>query len=586
MNSKCVATVISISPGINTIVSKALSLLNSVSQDVFAFEMGGRIELPPSATPETPRLWSELECLLTEERQRRKCELLLGVLNEPIENNWFSHSVYGKGVAWITAHDWEFYSNLPVVSFVAYDIVLNVVLMRVVAKPEDESWLMREVLHTQESRACISDLCAYKPDVSGKIRSGKICPDCRKILEARLGIEVVAAVDALLQGISRTAQPSVPTSSIGDFPVLRQMRKEATGFLRKAEALKQRSEAGNWDAKKSEMELKQKAIEKEQQQNSNRITKPAAKMGMSESTRRVQERVFCYAPLAAAREPALDRPGLAEEVERRYPFPIAYCFRSMRAELSPTDRWDVLFELYGLIVRYLVFALVSAFRHGGATCPEELKPLVQKLKFGFAGDWGRACMALLKFWGRADMDSFFKAFLVTLNAEKLRKFETASKAIVRTRNTWEHGYKGDRQECQKFYQRHVPDVKSMLEFIEPLADYVLIRPVQVLENVDGRCIYFSKIMAGSDPQFLPQQMVASSVPETVCQLLGPDGGTLTLHPWLHLNRCDSCLREMVFVYDAVHMRDGQEAVVLREYPSNHEQRQPALVRRVKELLYV
>ena len=61
---------------------------------------------------------------------------------------------------------------------------------------------------------------------------------------------------------------------------------------------------------------------------------------------------------------------------------------------------------------------------------------------------------------------------------------------------------------------------------------------------------------------------------------------MTLHPWLHLNRCDSCLREMVFVYDAIHIKDGAEAVLLREYPSNHEQRQPALVPQVKKLLFV
>jgi hypothetical protein len=41
---------------------------------------------------------------------------------------------------------------------------------------------------------------------------------------------------------------------------------------------------------------------------------------------------------------------------------------------------------------------------------------------------------------------------------------------------------------------------------------------------------------------------------------------------------------MVFVYDAIHLRGGQETVLLREYPSNHEQQHPTLVAPVKQRL--
>ena len=89
MKTKCVVTIISLSPGIYSVMESAISLLNSASQDAFAFELAGSIELPPSPTPDITRLWSDLGALLLEERKRRQCELLVAVLDDPIENNWF-----------------------------------------------------------------------------------------------------------------------------------------------------------------------------------------------------------------------------------------------------------------------------------------------------------------------------------------------------------------------------------------------------------------------------------------------------------------------------------------------------------------
>lgn len=582
MKTKCVATIIGLSPRILPVIKSALWLLNLAEQDDFIFELGGSSDHLPSTTSQAPRLWSELEAVLVGERRQRKCELLVAVLDDPIEHNWFSHAAYGKNVAWITANDWEFYSNLPVASFVAYDIVLNVLLLQLVTSGLEEAWLMGAVVHVEETRECISDLCAYKPDISRKIRSGRVCPDCQKILAARLGTETLAAVSTLLETICKFSFPTQPAAAIKDFPALSHIESKTNHFLKEAQlrAMEEQSRLEKIRSETSESKSRLKSAEHRGEIESKHVRGPQA---MFKSVKAAPEIHACTA------EPGpflVERPGLPDHVERRYPFPIAYCFRSMRAELSPTDRWDTLFELYALIVRYVAFALLSGLRHQQRSYPEELKPLIQKLKFGFAGDWGKACIALLKHWQKSGNDSFFKQFVATVSQEKLGQFEQASRSLVQTRNSIEHGFRGDKQGCLTVFDRHLPDVKNMLQFIEPLADYVLIRPMQIIENIDGQCIYFSKVMAGSDPQFLPQQMISSSVPETVCQLLSPEGETLTLHPWVHLNRCNSCLREMVFVYDAIHMKDGEEAVLLREYPSNHEQRQAALVPQVKKLLGV
>jgi hypothetical protein len=599
MNTRYAATIIGLSPGVHAIIQNAVTLLQSANQDLFFFESGASIELPYSPSPETPRLWSELEAVLVAERKRRNSEYLVGVLDEPIENNWFSHTAYGKNVAWITAHDWEYYSNLPVASFVAYDIVQNLVLLQLITRPEDEKWLMGEVIHTGEPRECLSDLCAFKPDISRKIRSGKICHDCQRIIERRRGPEFLAAICILLGKISSVSLPTEPGPAA--IPVLNRMEQKARGLfkssfdracqkekalikvLREAEAYRDdiKAEIKKPTKIKNEPDAYPTAINARDsaQNEETRVANPEIEPSFS-----VNDDDHFDLASVNAESFSLERSGLPEKIGSRYPFPIAYCFRSMQAELNPTDRWNILFELYGLIIRYMVFALLSDLRKQQTTCPDPVKLLIQKLKFGFAGDWGRACISLLKVGQNIRGQAFLQGFLNTLTPATLDRLETLSIRLVKTRNAMEHGYRGDKDACQKNFERHLPDIKTLLQFIEPLANYILIRPAQIIDNLDGECLYISKVMAGSDPQFLPRKIVSSSVPETVCQLLSPEGSTLTMHPWLHLNRCSACLRDMVFVYDAIHVKGGQEIVLLREYPSNHEQREPALLVPVKRML--
>jgi len=96
MRTKKIGTIIGLSREIQPVIESAVALLQSAPQNVFIFELGEGLNLPAAPTPETPRPWSELEAVLVGERKHRRCEYLIGVLNEPIENNWFSHTAYGK----------------------------------------------------------------------------------------------------------------------------------------------------------------------------------------------------------------------------------------------------------------------------------------------------------------------------------------------------------------------------------------------------------------------------------------------------------------------------------------------------------
>jgi hypothetical protein len=121
-------------------------------------------------------------------------------------------------------------------------------------------------------------------------------------------------------------------------------------------------------------------------------------------------------------------------------------------------------------------------------------------------------------------------------------------------------------------------VKHLLKFIEPLANWALIRPVQIIEHVDGHCVYVSKLLMGANPLFVAVQMSGDQVPEMVCQLVPPQPGAhLSMHPWLHLDRCEKCHHEMVFLFDTIDGFGDRRSTSLREYPLNHVKNRSDLV---------
>jgi len=85
------------------------------------------------------------------------------------------------------------------------------------------------------------------------------------------------------------------------------------------------------------------------------------------------------------------RLSLAETVDREFPFPLAYCFRSMQAELTYSRKWLKALELYEVIIKYVCFVLLSAFKEQGNLSPADL----QGLRRPSAGHWHAACFALL-----------------------------------------------------------------------------------------------------------------------------------------------------------------------------------------------
>ena len=85
----------------------------------------------------------------------------------------------------------------------------------------------------------------------------------------------------------------------------------------------------------------------------------------------------------------------------------------------------------------------------------------------------------------------------------------------------------------------------------------------------GNCTYDARIFRVSNPLLEVERLRAATVPESDCLLRHPFRGEhLDLWPWLLLEDCPQCMRQMVFFYD--HLEP--EGVVVREYPNNHRKR--------------
>src|SRR5262249_10131856 len=144
-----------------------------------------------------------------------------------------------QGVGFITVWGWEYLCAFPLVSFVALELV------------ENFAELLVGTLHFHDQmRGCINDLCAFKTEISFKMRTADICPECTELFLSRAS---AADLDAVVD-------------------MLEEVRRVALG--------RQGRSAGHGRA-----------------------------------------------------------PSAAERVDREYPFPIAYCFRSMQAELGYSRKW-------------------------------------------------------------------------------------------------------------------------------------------------------------------------------------------------------------------------------------------------------
>jgi hypothetical protein len=456
--------------GHKPLVDRAAALLSG-SQQRFVFQVLPDPVPLPAMHWSGAYSWGGLEQALARVKADRAAGPVLGVLTGPIENNWFSRTNHGLGVAFITTHAWEYLCPLPVSAYVAYELAENLHEIHI-----------GEFEAHGETRGCIADLCAHKPDIAFKIRTADICADCTARYLRSRPAEDLAALVAMLEEVRRVALGRVP----------------------------------------------------------------------------------------AAAPPA--RPASqAERVDREYPFPLAYCFRSMQAELSYTRKWLKLLELHEVAIRYLTLALLAAVRlsKDQASAVTEALPGLGRATLG---TWHQAGFALIRHLRGDAHHSFFARFLTGLTDSRVKAAAARSAALVEARNdTKGHGNLEGEGGYRRLFEQHQPDLEALIDFTAPLAWYPLLHVGDGLRRRAGVSRFPAKRLMGSHPIFPVEDTETREEVDTDCLLFDPPTGRyLSLYPFFFLDHCPACFRETVFVYD----RMGEQGVCLREYPTNHRATKP------------
>ena len=102
--------------------------------------------------------------------------------------NWFSaFSQTGERTVFIHASDWENYIYSEPEFPIAYEVVTNV--MQSLSYKELNKDFYKYV-HV-EPIGCINDMCGWKPDITFKLRTGDICPECLTLFSSIIQKDII-----------------------------------------------------------------------------------------------------------------------------------------------------------------------------------------------------------------------------------------------------------------------------------------------------------------------------------------------------------------------------------------------------------
>jgi hypothetical protein len=163
----------------NTLVQKVLALL-TIPGSVFNFLI---VDIPQDFADDILS-WDSIfsKCsdfrlgqILTDE------DFVILLTEKRNVKNWFSTcDPEGPRSIFIHTSGWEYYAPGASEFSVAYQVVNNI-LQRLMF--QDFEQLMNN--YHNEPRGCTNDLCQYKPDITLKLRTADICPDCLEILKVK-----------------------------------------------------------------------------------------------------------------------------------------------------------------------------------------------------------------------------------------------------------------------------------------------------------------------------------------------------------------------------------------------------------------
>lgn len=119
-----------------------------------------------------------------------------------LEGNWFSFVSHASRFSFVTLAGCSLFTHFPIEAFLAIEIIQN--LQEYLLKWADYSYA-----HVRP-RGCVNDLCGYKRDISLKIQSGYVCPECHSTWKEKLAQQQMEALTAALDRIREVALGRLP----------------------------------------------------------------------------------------------------------------------------------------------------------------------------------------------------------------------------------------------------------------------------------------------------------------------------------------------------------------------------------------
>ncbi len=166
-------------------------------QEEFRFESGSLERRDHGRSDEAITRQQSLKYINQVRSKRIDCDFVVAVIDAPFDDNWFSFTDHRTRGCIITTHGWEMLSHLPLESYLGVEIIQNFQEYLV-------GW--KDYLYAHEKPlGCLNDLCIYKPDISLKIRTGDICPQCLETWRAKLTAVQVMALQAMQETIRKIA---------------------------------------------------------------------------------------------------------------------------------------------------------------------------------------------------------------------------------------------------------------------------------------------------------------------------------------------------------------------------------------------
>jgi ribosomal protein L13E len=250
--------------------------------------------------------------------------------------------------------------------------------------------------------------------------------------------------------------------------------------------------------------------------------------------------------------------------DAQYPFPVAFCRRSMLLETSPHRRWEKMIDLAELVMKYVTIGAIAS-----AKSEQKKRPFIARLtrsKGPSMRDWYECCFAALDPHAKDACSEFCLRHARSIPEKTLERAHGECSILVKDRNQSRgHGHIMEELAYQGLCSKHTRTIDSLLGILDAFSECELLKP-QDLRCRERITKFSAQVLMGSHPLFAIREYTVQTGIDTDCILHDRERNEfISLYPWIHLEHCEACMRPMMFIFH----RYAPGNLELLEYPNNH-----------------